>query len=56
MKMQFMGHSPSEENPNWQTLENHVSGVTRRTEQHVRYMATAIPELTVYAPADGLFA
>ena len=53
MKMQFMGHSPSEENPNWQTLENHVSGVTRRTEQHVRYMATAIPELTVYARLTG---
>ena len=33
MKLQFMGHSPSKENPEWQTLENHVSGVTRRTEQ-----------------------
>lgn len=24
----YMGHSPSKENPNWQTLKEHVDGVT----------------------------
>jgi CRISPR-associated endonuclease/helicase Cas3 len=51
-EMQFMGHSPSSENPEWQTLENHVSGVTERTTHHVRYMA--VPGLTVYARLTGL--
>jgi CRISPR-associated endonuclease/helicase Cas3 len=51
-QMQFMGHSPSSENPEWQTLPDHVSGVTERITHHVRYMA--IPGLTVYARLTGL--
>lgn len=50
--MKFMGHSPSTENPKWQSLEDHVDGVTTLTEHHVRYMA--IPNLTVYARLLGL--
>lgn len=50
--MQFMGHSPSKENLEWQTLQAHVEGVTQLTEHHVRYMA--VPGLTVYARLTGL--
>ena len=50
----YMGHSPSKENPNWQSLKDHVEGVTNRTEQHVRYLVPAIPQITVYARLVGL--
>lgn len=50
----YMGHSPSAENPNWQTLKDHVEGVTNRTEQHVRYLLPFIPQITVYARLAGL--
>ena len=50
--MQFMGHSPSRENLEWQTLQAHVEGVTQLTEHHVRYMT--VPGLTVYARLTGL--
>ncbi|MEW6421254.1 MAG: CRISPR-associated endonuclease Cas3'' [Deinococcota bacterium] len=51
----FMGHSPSQENPEWQTLKAHVEGVTRRLEHHVRYLALAenVPELRPYAQLTG---
>ncbi|MFC6619136.1 CRISPR-associated endonuclease Cas3'' [Deinococcus radiophilus] len=49
-----MGHSPSKENPEWQTLKDHVEGVTNRTEEHVRYLIPKIPQLTVYARLTGL--
>ncbi|BDP43474.1 CRISPR-associated helicase/endonuclease Cas3 (plasmid) [Deinococcus aetherius] len=47
----FMGHSPSRENPRWQTLKDHVEGVTRRLEHHVRYIG--VPELTPHARLTG---
>ncbi|WP_278911655.1 CRISPR-associated endonuclease Cas3'' [Deinococcus wulumuqiensis] len=50
----YMGHSPSKENPTWQSLKDHVQGVTNRTEQHVRYLVPAIPHITVYARLAGL--
>ena len=50
----YMGHSPGKENPNWQTLKDHVEGVTNRTEQHVRYLVPAISQITVYARLAGL--
>ncbi|WP_189642769.1 CRISPR-associated endonuclease Cas3'', partial [Deinococcus piscis] len=50
----YMGHSPGKENPNWQALKDHVEGVTNRTEQHVRYLVPAIPQITVYARLAGL--
>lgn len=51
-----MGHSPSKERNDgvWQTLKDHVEGVTNRTEQHVRYLVPAIPHITVYARLAGL--
>lgn len=33
----YMGHSPSKENPNWQTLKEHVEGVTDFIRKHVRF-------------------
>ena len=33
----YMGHSPSKENPNWQTLKDHVEGVTKLLCQHARF-------------------
>ncbi|MGI8748652.1 MAG: CRISPR-associated endonuclease Cas3'', partial [Deinococcus sp.] len=48
----YMAHSPSEENPQWQTLRDHVEGVTRLTEHHVRYLG--VPHLSVYARLTGL--
>jgi len=50
--MQFMGHSPSKENLDWQTLEAHVEGVTQRIEHHVRYLGVA--HLERYARLIGL--
>lgn len=52
----YMGHSPSKERNDgvWQTLKDHVEGVTNRTEQHVRYLVPAIPQITVYARLAGL--
>lgn len=50
----YMGHSPSGENPVWQTLRAHVEGVTNRTDEHVRYLVPNIPHLTVYARLTGL--
>lgn len=51
-----MGHSPSKERNDgrWQTLKDHVEGVTNRTEQHVHYLVPAIPHITVYARLAGL--
>ncbi|MFC3859574.1 CRISPR-associated helicase Cas3' [Deinococcus antarcticus] len=52
----YMGHSPSKERNDgvWQTLKDHVEGVTNRTEEHVRYLIPKIPQLTVYARLTGL--
>ncbi|MFW8628439.1 CRISPR-associated helicase Cas3' [Deinococcus sp. ME38] len=47
----YMGHSPGEENPLWQTLKEHLDGVTARTVQHVRFLN--VPELTRYARLAG---
>lgn len=33
----YMGHSPSKENPQWQTLKAHIEGVTDLLRGHVRY-------------------
>lgn len=51
-----MGHSPSGERNDgvWQLLKDHVEGVANRTEQHVRYLVPAIPQITVYARLAGL--
>nr|WP_246580681.1 CRISPR-associated endonuclease Cas3'' [Deinococcus aestuarii] len=46
-----MGHSPSRENPNWQTLKAHVIGVTLRLEHHVRYVD--VPKLLPHARLTG---
>lgn len=48
----FMGHSPSAQNPEWQTLKAHVDGVTTRLTHHVRYLN--VPEVAVYARLTGL--
>ena len=48
----YMGHSPSEENPEWQTLKAHVEGVTDLTGHHVRYLR--VPHVKVYARLAGL--
>lgn len=50
----YMGHSPSKENPNPQTLREHVEGVTHRTEVHLRYVIAQIAELAPYAQLAGL--
>ncbi|GAA5503172.1 hypothetical protein Dxin01_02921 [Deinococcus xinjiangensis] len=47
----YMGHSPSKENPNWQTLKEHVEGVTDLLEHHIRYVE--VPELLPYAKLTG---
>nr|WP_246363357.1 CRISPR-associated endonuclease Cas3'' [Deinococcus budaensis] len=47
-----MGHSPSAQNPEWQTLKAHVDGVTARLTHHVRYLN--VPGVTVYARLTGL--
>ncbi|WP_345466026.1 CRISPR-associated endonuclease Cas3'' [Deinococcus carri] len=51
----YMGHSPSRENSEWQTLRDHVEGVTRRLEHHVRYLTLPgnVPELRPYARLTG---
>nr|WP_162243079.1 CRISPR-associated endonuclease Cas3'' [Deinococcus sp. Leaf326] len=49
-----MGHSPSQENPTWQTLRSHSEGVARFTEHHLRYLSSNIAHLTVYARLTGL--
>lgn len=50
----FMGHSPSAQNPEWQTLKAHVDGVTTRLTHHVRYLNVHVPEVMVYARLTGL--
>lgn len=47
----YMGHSPSRENPEWQTLQDHVQGVTALMEHHVRYVT--VPGLLPYAKLAG---
>lgn len=49
----FMGHSPSGENSQWQTLKAHAEGVTARLEHHVRYLVRNVPELLPYAKLTG---
>ncbi|WP_148221211.1 CRISPR-associated endonuclease Cas3'' [Truepera radiovictrix] len=44
-----MAHSPSEENPRWQTLKAHAEGVSARLEHHLRYLFESVPELRPYA-------
>ncbi|WP_425145963.1 CRISPR-associated endonuclease Cas3'' [Deinococcus sp.] len=48
----YMGHSASEENPEWQTLKEHVEGVTNLTEHHLQYLN--VPHLPLYARLTGL--
>ena len=50
-----MGHSPSKERGDgvWQTLKEHVEGVTRLTEMHVQYLVESVPEITTYAKLAG---
>lgn len=47
-----MGHSPSAQNPEWQTLRAHVDGVTERLAHHARYLN--VPGVAVYAQLTGL--
>lgn len=49
----YMAHSPSEENPQWQTLKAHAEGVTARLEHHLRYLTRSVPELSAYAKLTG---
>jgi len=51
----YMAHSPSQENPQWQTLKAHLEGVTARLEHHVRYLTLPenVPELLPYAKLTG---
>lgn len=44
---QYMAHSPSEENPQWQTLKTHAEGVSAQLEHHLRYLTLPenVPEL-----------
>lgn len=51
--MTYMAHSPSEENPEWQTLKAHAEGVTARLEHHLRYLTRNVPELLPYAKLTG---
>ena len=37
MERRFMGHSPTENNPEWQTLKDHTEGVTWRLLTHVEH-------------------
>lgn len=50
----YMGHSPSKENPTWQTLKSHTEGTTRLTEHHTRYLSPNIVHLTLYVRLTGL--
>lgn len=49
----YMGHSPSKERNDgvWQTLKEHLDGVTERTVQHVRFLN--VPEMPRYARVAG---
>ena len=49
----FMAHSPSSENPAWQTLEAHAQGVTVRLEHYLRYLIRNVPELLLHAKLTG---
>lgn len=49
-----MGHSPSQENPNWQTLKSHSEGVARLTEYNLRYLSLNVAHLPIYARLIGL--
>lgn len=51
--MTYMAHSPSAENPEWQTLKAHAEGVTARLEHHLRYLTQNVPELLPYAKLTG---
>lgn len=50
-----MAHSPSRENPHWQTLKAHAEGVSARLEHHLRYLTLPgnVPELRLYAKLTG---
>ncbi len=52
---QYMAHSPSQENPQWQTLKAHAEGVSARLEHHLRYVTLPenVPELLPYAKLTG---
>ena len=50
---QYMAHSPSQENSQWQTLKAHAEGVSARLEHHLRYMIDNVPELLPYAKLVG---
>ena len=50
---QYMAHSPSRENLQWQTLKSHAEGVSSRLEHHLRYLTENVPELTLYAKLTG---
>lgn len=50
----YMGHSPSRENPDWQTLKCHTEGVSRLAEHNIRYLSYNIAQLTLYIRLTGL--
>lgn len=45
----YMAHSPTADNPRWQTMREHVQGVSERIEAHVRYLARRLPHLMLHA-------
>lgn len=49
----YMAHSPSNENPEWQTLKAHAEGVTSRLEHHLRYLIHNVSELLPYTKLTG---
>lgn len=53
--IRYMAHSPSQENPQWQTLKAHAEGVSARLEHHLRYLTLTenVPELLPYAKLTG---